>query len=130
MYRSSAFLILIIVSLTGYAAEPCSDAYQRGGMVAWEVCQADLASSSRSDLERVYAELINKLVDPKYLEDSQLQWRVYAEEHCEFIATGAQGGSGESAILSQCENRMFKERAQELKGYLECHGMGCPPLKP
>jgi len=129
MHRSAVFSILIIASLRGYASDPCSEAYETGGMVGWKVCQAESADGSRSELESVYDSLVNELVYPEYLKSSQLQWNIYAEKHCEFIATGAQGGSGHGAILSQCQNEMFKKRAEELRQYLGCRDTGCPPLK-
>lgn len=122
-------LFVFFISTNVLAQDPCSDAYEEGGMAAWKVCKADLADSSDVRMESVYNQLLSNLVYPEYLVESQKQWKVYADKHCSFVATGSLGGSGHSAQISICREDMLETRIKELKEFLACRDMGCPPLK-
>ena len=129
MHRRTLLFILFIISINVFAQDPCSDAYEEGGMVAWKVCNADLADSADVRMKSIYNQLLSNLVYPEYLVESQKQWKAYADKHCSFVATGSLGGSGHSAQISICREDMLKSRIKELKEFLACKDMGCPPLK-
>ncbi len=97
-----------------------------------EMNQCAFAELNRAttQINQTYYHLRTKLnpVQKQQLKDVQLTWIKFKDLACEFEASGVEGGSVHSMILSACLSKMTQQRNKELEALANClqGDLSCP----
>ena len=72
-------------------------------------------------MNEVYKQLISSLSDEEQsiLTEAQLGWIQLRDKTCEFEVYKNRGGTGYGGFLSECLDRLTKQRTAELEQYLK-----------
>ena len=77
--------------------------------------------ASDKRMNEIYKQLISSLSDEEQsiLTEAQLGWIQLRDKTCEFEVYKNRGGTGYGGFLSECLDRMTKQRTAELENYLK-----------
>lgn len=81
-------------------------------------------------LNAVYGQLIDQLSGraEQRLRNAQRAWLAFRDAECSLQALGADGGSAQSMVVSQCMATLTEQRVRQLRFYLNCGegDLACP----
>jgi uncharacterized protein YecT (DUF1311 family) len=84
----------------------------------YQVCLHNSYQVANRQLHQVYKKLIAKVSgnERKELIEAQRTWVKFRDSNCSFEVYGSRGGTGYSGFLSQCLERMTRQRTADLEG--------------
>ena len=91
-------------------------------------CVGAEARQTEAEMESVFAALMAQMRRgeefvptglPVQLEDAQRAWRAYRASQCDFAGASTLGGTGSASFYLSCMARLNRERAAELRLFLE-----------
>lgn len=123
-------VLLLLAAGSAAAAEDCAalDTTQTG----LNECFARAFEASDGELNAVYRQLADRLAEQPHakarLVAAQRAWIAFRDAECAFTASGAEGGSAQPMVESQCLDAATRKRSADLEGYLNCEegDMACP----
>jgi uncharacterized protein YecT (DUF1311 family) len=137
MRRLSFALTVLLLSAGVAAAEDddpiakarkaCTDMEAQADM---NVCSNDLAKKVGAELQRAQEKLMGR-VDGKNkanVRDAHRAWMTYRDRHCDFEASGVEGGSVHPLIYNLCVLDLNEARLTQLTHHLTCEegDLSCP----
>lgn len=76
--------------------------------------------------ERQLALLKEDTDEAESLKKAQKSWVRFRDLDCEYIASGAGGGSIGIMLIQNCKRERTIERIRHIESYLKCNSPGCP----
>ena len=121
-------LSLLLYGSTLMAQQPTSDvdcSAARGTQAEIDRCAAMEADRAKNSLNDLLAALKVKLSSSQWkeLQAVQNEWRRFADHHCTWEISFAEGGSLAPAVGSLCQRTLTRQRIDVLKTFL-CEGEG------
>ena len=109
------------------ARKACTDMEAQTDM---NVCSNDLAKKVGAELQRSQEKLMGR-VDGKNkanVRDAHRAWTTYRDRHCDFEASGVEGGSVHPLIYNLCVLDLNDARLKQLTHHLTCEegDLSCP----
>lgn len=88
--------------------------------VEYKECAHRSYEAADRRLNQVYQQLSSKLssVERKQLIDTESTWIQFRDKNCSFEVYPSRGGTGYGGFLSNCLERMTKQRTTDLERYL------------
>lgn len=109
------------------ARAPCLEASTQTEMTA---CQADLAKQASSRLEAALSAYRERLTSKQLslFDASQTAWKAFRASVCEFQASGVDGGTAYSMVVSQCIETLTNDRLRAVEELAACEegDLSCP----
>lgn len=92
-----------------------------GSNVEYKECARLAYEEADSRLNQVYQQLQSKLssAERKQLTDAELAWIQFRDKNCSFEVYRFRGGTGYGGFLSECLERMTRQRTADLERYME-----------
>jgi uncharacterized protein YecT (DUF1311 family) len=92
-----------------------------GSNVEYKECAHRAYEQADRRLNQVYQQLRSKLsgAERKQLADAELAWIQFRDQNCSFEVYPSRGGTGYGGFLSECLERMTKQRTTDLQRYLK-----------
>ncbi|MDR6287747.1 uncharacterized protein YecT (DUF1311 family) [Inquilinus ginsengisoli] len=131
MLRTLIITVGLLAALPA-AAQDCPDETQSG----MNKCAADAYKQADAALNATYKQIIERLKDDadttKSLVAAQRAWIAYRDAECDFITSGAAGGTVRRMLQTMCLEQVTSRRVDELKPLLECEegDLSCPVPAP
>lgn len=113
----------------GVAAPDCSAPTTQADMNS---CAYEDFLAATGDYSAAYKAVMDTLQPPRRDQFRQVQtaWVRYRTAVCNFEASGAQGGSMQSMIKSQCDSRLTRSRTAEFRALIDCKEGDVACLRP
>jgi uncharacterized protein YecT (DUF1311 family) len=139
--RNVLLLVMVCVPAFGAAQEVCSDSWNnnwkekcdQGGFQEMSRCFGEQIAQADKELNRLYSELRQDLVDPKPLVSAQRAWLRFRDAECVYDTSGYDCNSGIAGACSLsaglCQMKLACDRIKQLRLHTENKCDGCPPRK-
>jgi uncharacterized protein YecT (DUF1311 family) len=111
---------LVVLSFaTPASSQPKINCANPGSNVEYKECAYRAYQASDKQLNRVYQTLLPKVkgTEKQKLIEAQSLWIKFRDANCDFEVYQSRNGSGYSGFLSNCLERMTKNRTEELANY-------------
>lgn len=114
------FLLLAVLTVSSFSAFS-KDCSQLSATYDLKVCESENLDEQDKRLNVVYGQLMKKLdnVAQAKLKKSQRAWIAFRDANCEFSGDEMRGGTMEGLVILGCLSNTTKERADELKDYVD-----------
>ncbi|HMG50827.1 MAG TPA: lysozyme inhibitor LprI family protein [Inquilinus sp.] len=122
----------VLLAVLPAAAQDCPDQSQDG----LSRCADTAYKQADAALNATYKQIIERLKDDadttKSLVAAQRAWIAYRDAECDFITSGAAGGTIRPMLQTMCLEQVTTKRVDELKPLLECEegDLSCPVPAP
>ncbi|MFI8416290.1 lysozyme inhibitor LprI family protein [Serratia sp. NPDC078593] len=121
--------LLLATTSAALAQEDCG---AKNNQMEMNQCASEAYKHADAELNRVYKQVQARLKTDastgKLLINAQRAWIGYRDAECKLSASGTEGGSIYSFLLSSCLTDATQRRIDDLKGYLKCEegDLACP----
>jgi len=124
--------VMLTAAWSADAAESCTDAETQAAM---NDCSGQTFEEADQALNSIYREIMQRLAgEPETidrLKQAQRAWISFRDAECSFVLSNAQGTIS-SALNSPCMADLTQQRAETLRGFLQCEegDLICPVPDP
>lgn len=122
-------ITLFVVAALGNAAKTSNCEKAQTQLEMNQCAQAKKAQTDKrlNDVYRRYRQRLQPAHKQK-LTDAQRAWLAFRESWCSFIASGAEGGTVQPLVLSECLRGVTEQRIKQLEQVSSCKEgeSGCP----
>jgi uncharacterized protein YecT (DUF1311 family) len=136
--RRLALALAVMLLSAGVAAAEDDDAIAKARKACTDmeaqtdmnICSHDLAKKVGGEMQRSQEKLLGR-VDGKNkanVRDAHRAWMTYRDRHCDFEASGVEGGSAHALIYNLCVLDLNDARLKQLSYHLTCEegDLSCP----
>jgi uncharacterized protein YecT (DUF1311 family) len=131
MLKTLAAAAILLAALPA-AAQDCPDQSQSG----LTQCAASAYKKTDAALNATYKQIMGRLkgdeATAKSLVTAQRAWIAYRDAECDFLTSGAAGGTIQPMLVAQCLDTLTSQRVDDLKALLNCEegDLSCPVPQP
>jgi uncharacterized protein YecT (DUF1311 family) len=134
MYRiASIFLLLTSVNVNAEDLNIYDVLEEKCGMLpqsSYNVCISEEYQKVDKELNVIFSEVKNDLLDPSSLVKAELEWMKFRDLSCKFEnSSWSPEGSGYNPRINLCMMHFTKLRINDLKRYKSMKCNGCPERK-
>jgi uncharacterized protein YecT (DUF1311 family) len=126
MKRITLIAIALLFS-TNALADDCGSSATQTDM---NICASARLKAADKKLNETYSTVMKRVPEAHkgMLKSAQQKWIALRDADCEFVASGAEGGSVQPMIRLQCQTDKTVERTAWLESLLNCDegDMSCP----